>query len=97
MRPVKLSSFTGGTATGVRRGNAHIRALNEQNRMKRLQAEWPIDCPVYYHRQNGDTVPAVVKQISVTGLSLRIEGDFVEGTRLVWVAANKVEKQSSNP
>jgi hypothetical protein len=92
---VNLSNFNGGTAAGVRRGNKHIRELNEQNRMKRLRAEWPIDCPIHYHRDNGETVPGLIKQISVTGLSVRILGNFTEGDRLVWVAVKHVTKQPS--
>lgn len=93
-----LSNFNGGTSAGIRRGNAHIRLLNEQKRIERLQAEFPVGCYVYYHRGNGDTVPAVVRQISKTGVSLRIEGDFVEGKRLVWVAASNCSKQTvTNP
>jgi len=96
-RKVKLSSFTGGYTTGVRAGLKHIRELNEERRWKQLQAEYPIDCPIYYYRDNGDTVPGVIKQISRTGLSVRILGDFVEGERLVWVATKSIVKQANTP
>jgi hypothetical protein len=96
-RPASLSNFKGGSAACIRAGKDHMRLLNEQSRMKRLQAEWPIDCPIYYYRANGDTVPALIKQISQTGLSVRILGDFVEGERLVWVAVKSIVKQASTP
>jgi hypothetical protein len=55
---------------------------------------WHNGTPVYWHRRNGDTVPAVVMGVNSHGWVL-IEADRVEGTRLVRVPACRLERQNT--
>lgn len=55
---------------------------------------WPSNSNVYWHRGNGDTVPAIVKAVSRRGGRVRILANCVEGDRLVWVSAKKLERQT---
>lgn len=95
---MRLSSFNNsGTAAGIRRGQAHIRQLNEQHRANELACKFPAGTPVYYYRPNGEVIPAQVIRLSQTGLAVRIEGDFPEGTNKVWVSTRNIERQEDRP